>query len=129
MNLIESYQSFADQKKWSEALGVIDEIIQVAPEIDTSWFNKGVCLDELGRHNEAAEAFIKAQEKNIKDIGIHYRIIRSSLLAKNFRLLFEFIDYSCGIEPEVLNLIVAESDFQEIVKRPEFLEIQKKYQE
>jgi len=129
MNLIESYQSFADQKKWNEALSVIDEIIHIAPEIDTSWFNKGVCLDELGRHNEAAEAFIKAQEKNIKDIGIHYRIIRSLFLANNFGTLFEFIDYSCGIEPEVLNLIAAESDFQEFIRRPEFLEIQKKYQE
>jgi tetratricopeptide (TPR) repeat protein len=128
MNLIERYQLLSDQKNWSEALVVIDEIIAASPDIDTSWFNRGVCLDELGRHNDAAESFIKAQEKNIRDFGIHYRVIRSLFLAQNYELLFEFIDYSCGIEAEILNLIIKDSFFNKITERPEFQVIKEKYQ-
>ena len=58
MNTLQRYEALADEKRWEEALPVIREIIDANPEIDTSWFNCGVCLDELGRHAEAAEAFI-----------------------------------------------------------------------
>jgi tetratricopeptide (TPR) repeat protein len=111
MNLIEKYQSLTGEGKWADALAVIDEIIAAAPGVSTSWFNRGVCLDALGRHNDAAESFIKAQETNIKDFGIHYRIIRSFTLAGNFEVLYEFIDYSCGISDRVLDLLVADPDF------------------
>jgi hypothetical protein len=111
------------------ALAVIDEIIAVVPEIDTSWFNRGVCLDELGRHNEAGESFVKAQEKNIKDFGIHYRIIRSFALAENFEVLYEFIDYSCGIDDRVLDLLIADPNFESVTKRPEFTKIRERYRQ
>lgn len=121
MNLIERYQSLADQRNWNEALIAIDEIIGASPAIGTSRFNRGVCLDELGRYGEAAESFIKAQEGDTEDLGIHYRIIRSLFLAENFPLLFEFLDYSSGINSEVLDLIEDDDALKRIAERPEFL--------
>jgi tetratricopeptide (TPR) repeat protein len=129
MNIIEHYQALAAQQRWSEALTVIEEIIAAAPEIDTSWFNKGVCLDELERYNEAAEAFIQAQQRNKTDYGIHYRIVRSAFLADNFGLLFEFLDYSCSLDPDVLQLIIDDPEFEGITERKEFSALIEKYEE
>src|SRR3954469_19292904 len=81
MNIIQQYEALVAEHNYCDALPLIQDIVARAPHVATSHFNLGVCLDELGRHSEAAEAFIKAQEIDIEDWGIHYRIIRSLFLA------------------------------------------------
>jgi Flp pilus assembly protein TadD len=90
MNIIEEYNVFADSGNWEGAVRVAHNIIERNPKIDTSWFNYGVCLDELGDHAEAAQAFIKAHELKIQDYGIHFRILRSLYLAGDYSQFIEF---------------------------------------
>ena len=126
-NILQRYEALADEKRWDEALPVIRAIIDANPAIDTSWFNCGVCLDELGRHAEAAEAFIKAQELNIQDWGIHYRILRSFFLADDIDQFFEFADYSCGLSFEMIAVLIDTPDFSSLHDRPEFDALKEKY--
>ena len=127
MNLIDQYQSLVNDQKWNEAIPVIKEIIDRNPRIDTSWFNYGVCLDEIGKHSKAAEAFIKAHELNISNYGIHYRIIRSLMLAKDYSQLYEFIDYLCQTFKEEIETIFESEEFSILKDRKEFLELKIKY--
>jgi len=129
MNILQRYEALADEKRWDEALPVIREIVDTNPAIDTSWFNLGVCLDELGRHGEAAEAFIKAQELNVEDWEIHYRILRSFFLADDIDQFFEFADYSCGINSEMIGALSDDPDFSRLRERPEFEALRQKYQQ
>ncbi len=127
MNIIEQYDHLSTEGKWIEALPVIKEIIERSPEIDTSWFNYGVCLDELGKHKEASEAFIKAHELNIQDYGTHYRIIRSLSLAEDYSTLYEFIDYICQTFKDEQKIIFESSEYQNLIHREEFKQLKHKY--
>lgn len=127
MNIIEQFEALMDEHNYSDALPLIRELIARAPHIATSHFNLGVCLDELGRHSEAAEAFIKAQELDIEDWGTHYRIVRSLFLAGDFSTLHDFIDYSCGLNAHVMHLICEDEEFNPLFERLEFQQLRAKY--
>ncbi len=127
MNIIQQYEAFIADHNHRDALPLIRDIVARAPHVATSHFNLGVCLDELGRHSEAAEAFIKAQEINIEDWGTHYRIIRSLFLAGDFDTLHEFIDYSCGLSDRVMPLICEDDTFNPLFERFEFQQLRTKY--
>ncbi len=83
--------------------------------------------DEIGRHSEAAEAFIKAQELNILDWGIHYRIFRSFYLAGDLEQFLGFADYSCGLEPEMIHVLCEDQDFMGLFNREDFKRLKYKY--
>lgn len=127
MNIIELFEKHKENGNWQEALKVVQLIIEKAPHISTSWFNKGVCLDELGNHNEAAEAFIKAQELDIEDWGIHFRILRSAFLAQNADLFFGFADYSISLNIEILKAIEDEELFRPILQTNNFKALKEKF--
>jgi tetratricopeptide (TPR) repeat protein len=129
MNILEKYEALVKQKKFEEAIPVIKEIITKNPKIDTSWFNYGVCLDEIGKYNDAAEAFIKAHELNISDYGIHYRILRSFSLAEDYSQLYEFIDYLCQTFKEEIETIFESEEFSKVKHRKEFIDLKSKYYE
>ena len=50
------------QGKYIEAIQAYDQAIQLKPNYDTAWYNKGVALKALGRTNESEAAFAKAKE-------------------------------------------------------------------
>ena len=127
MNLIQQYEQHSESGNWEAGLNVINQIIEQSPEVSTSWFNKGVCLDELERHNEAAEAFIKAQEIELEDWGIHYRILRSAFLAQNAELFFGFAEYSIGLNIDILNTIEKEDLFKPILSTTYLTELKAKF--
>lgn len=127
MNIIEQYESLSEAGRWEEAVPVIREIIEQAPNIDTSWFNYGVCLDQLKRHNEAADAFIRAHELNVTDSGIHYRAFRSMFLAEDFPQLREFVDYLCQAFPAERELIFGSDEYVALRVRAEFRQLENKY--
>lgn len=53
----------AGQGKYLEAIQAYDRAIQLKPNYDSAWYNKGVALKALGRSNESAAAFAKAREE------------------------------------------------------------------
>ena len=70
MNILEQYEKLADAGRWNEALPLIKEIFERSQQIGTSWFNIGVCLDELEKYPEAAAAFInRLSDWGTKKIG------------------------------------------------------------
>jgi len=44
------------------ALGQYDQLITTTPQLMAAWNNRGITLLELGRHEEAAECFLRALE-------------------------------------------------------------------
>ncbi len=127
MNLIEKYEFLISKKKWDEAIPVIKEIIDRDPTIGTSWFNYGVCLDEIGNHGSAADAFIKAHELNVKDYGIHYRIYRSYFLANDLDQLYEFVVYLCDTFEETRDTLFESDEYNELIKYKPFRELKEKF--
>ena len=127
MDTIGRYMALVDNNKWNDAIPLIKEIINRDPEIDTSWFNYGICLDEIGKHNEAADAFIKAHELNETAHSIQSRIIRSLSLAEDYHKLHGFIDYLCQTFADGMETIFESEEFTKLSHRNEFLELKAKY--
>lgn len=120
MNIIEEFQGHVAAKRWNAALPVIEEIVRRAPGISTSWRNYGVCLDELGRHSEAANAFAKAYELEPNDFGTQYRVFRSLSLANDSKGFIAFAESESKKAPEILDLISAAEEFKAIAQTNEF---------
>jgi len=127
MNLIEEYESLADAGKWKDALPIIKKIVETNSAIDTSWFNYGVCLDALGQHSEAADAFIKAHELNTSDYGIHYRVFRSLFQANDLDRSYEFCIYLCETFAEARQTLFDSDEYQELLKYKPFKELKVQY--
>jgi tetratricopeptide (TPR) repeat protein len=127
MNLIETYEQLVDAGDWSKAAEVIQQIIAKNPNIDTSWFNYGVCLDELGRHVEAANAFLRAHELNIQDYGIHFRLLRSFYLAEDYDQFLAFVDYVCLTFPEEIATVFESTEFPLVAELPAYTELRGKH--
>ena len=128
MNILNTYKSLTDQNRWKEALPIIQEIVERAPHISTSWFNWGVCLSELGLESEAAEKYIKAYELDPGDYGAQYRVFRSLYLAKDFRGFLDFAESECEKNPEMIEVLVEDEDFSSLFQRPEFIKLRQKYE-
>jgi tetratricopeptide (TPR) repeat protein len=54
---------------FQEALSVIDEILEIYPDSDIAWNNKGLALYYLGRYDEALEAVETALEINPDNVN------------------------------------------------------------
>ncbi len=127
MNIIEEFENLVEQHQWEKAIPIIREIIERNPEIDTSWFNRGVCLEELGDHAEAAKAFLKAHELNVGDYRIHFRLLRSFYLAGDYAQFIEFAYYLCIYFPDVIPTLFQTEEFPMVTGTPEFLELRSRY--
>ena len=73
MSVIERYLALAGEKRFAEGLPLIEEIVLLNPNMATSQFNYGICLAELGRHQDAARAFLCAYELDPDDGGTLFR--------------------------------------------------------
>jgi tetratricopeptide (TPR) repeat protein len=100
-----AYLKLAKEERWAEALPVIDEVAHIQPRIATSWFNRGVCLDGLARHTEAAESFHRAYELKPDDYGAQYRTFRSLALDRDYRGFAAFLEGEGKKMPEIFDLL------------------------
>ena len=119
MDILERYERLTRLRRWSEALPLIEDIVNRAPAMATSWFNYGVCLDELGRHREAAERFLRAYELEPEDYGAQYRAFRSLFLAQDWAGFLNLAERECSRMPELVDTLVSDKDFGTVLKRPE----------
>jgi len=120
MDIIRKYETLVRQKRWSEAIPVIEEIVQREPQIATSWFNLGVCMDELGRHAEAADKFLRAYELDPEDFGAQYRAFRSLNLAGQYDRFLSFAEQECQAIPDLIDNLLQDEQFAVLFERPEF---------
>ena len=116
-----------DKNKWNEAIPLIKEIINRDPNIDASWFNYGICLDEIGKYKDAADAFLKAHALNTTAYSIHFRIIKSLSSAGDYDRLYDFIDNLCKTLGKGIETIFESEEFSKLANRNEFMELKEKY--
>ena len=89
---VEKAQQFFEQRKWSEALREIRLATSINPYNSTWFFNMGLILDELGRFEEALEAYRQAdgidsnEVKTLYHMGLDlYRTGRHRQIHRNLR--------------------------------------------
>jgi hypothetical protein len=121
MDIIEKFESLVRHEQWSDALPVIEEIVARAPHIATSWRNHGVVLDELARHGEAADKFLRAYELDPGDFGAQYRAFRSLYLAQQYDRFLSFAERECQKHPGlIIDNLLEDEQFGPLFERPEF---------
>ena len=127
MNLIEKYQSLSEAHRWEDALVVVREIIERAPHINTSWFNLGVCLDELERYVEAGDAFHRAYELDPEDYGAQYRMFLSFHQGEAHDRFLELLRHECDRDAGMIDHFLEDEDFGPLFERPEFRALASRY--
>jgi len=113
MDITARYLNLARAEQWNDALPLIERIVAQAPAVPTSWHNYGVCLDALGRHAEAAEAFKRACRTGGDD-GTLYRAFRSLALANDEDGFLRFLDEQSLKRSGLFALLDTDDVFAEI---------------
>jgi tetratricopeptide (TPR) repeat protein len=108
---VEKAQRFFEQRKWGEALRELQAATQVNPYNASWFFNMGLILDEMGRYEEAADAYQQAAGidghdlHSLNHLGVDlYRTGRLNQAIEIFQKI-ESIDAS--FEPSYCNRIIA----------------------
>jgi len=58
--------SVKQNAKLEKALLLIEKALKKDPQDAEAWFHKGLCLDKLGRNQEASECFEKANQYTLQ---------------------------------------------------------------
>ena len=125
VDIVSQYQDLVAQHRWTDALPVIEEIISRAPQLPTSWFNYGVCLDALGKHQEASSAFLKAYQLKPDDYGAQYRVFRSLALVGNKQQFLELAHHESKTVTGLLEMIEQRDEFKNMTSTPDWQELKK----
>ena len=120
MNIIDQYLSLADQNRFAEGLPLIEEIVRRNPDMATSQFNYGICLAELGRHSDAARAFLRAYELEPDNGGALYRGCLALAAADDAPALLAVFQKECAWNPGMIHNFVEEERFARFWKIPGF---------
>lgn len=117
MNLIERYEEFVAAENWNGAFAIAREIADSAPHVPTAWFNLGVCLDQLGRHFDAAKAFQSVLEIEFHDEGARYRMLRSLYLAKQLETIVLELESIASTMPSFIDELSTVEPFVELFEQ------------
>jgi tetratricopeptide (TPR) repeat protein len=127
MNIIEHYLSLAGQKRFIEGLPLIEEIVRRNPMTATSQFNYGICLAELGRHQDAAQAFLCAYSLNPVDGKALYRACLALAAAADAPGLLALFRKECARDPEMIHDFLEEKNFARFWDLPSFKSLKNEY--
>jgi tetratricopeptide (TPR) repeat protein len=127
MNIFEHYLSLAEQKRFAEGLPLIEEIVRGNPDMATSQFNYGICLAELGRHREAAQAFLRAYSLAPDDGGALYRGCLSLAAAADAPGLLAVFRQECVRDPDMIQDFLDDKGFATFWKLPGFRSLRAEY--
>ena len=120
MDIIDRYLALADEGRFEEGLPLIEESVVRNPRIATSQFNYGICLAELERHREAADAFLNAYALNPADGGALYRGCVALAAARDELKLLAVFRQECQRDPAMLYRFLEEERFANVWSMPEF---------
>lgn len=127
MSIIDRYLELADQKRFGEGLPIIEEIVRRNPNMATSQFNYGICLAELGRHQDAAYAFLRAYDLDPDDGGALYRGCLALAAADDAAGLLQVFRQECAWNPEMIQNFVDEERFSRFWEIPGFKSLRDEY--
>ena len=120
MNIIDQYLALANQKRFAEGLPLIEDIVRRNPDMATSQFNYGICLAELGRHRDAARAFLRAYSLNPDDGKALYRGCLALASDDDAPGLLALFRQECVRDPEMIQNFVGEKSFAKFWELPGF---------
>jgi tetratricopeptide (TPR) repeat protein len=82
-------QIMRDQKDYDGAISALDAAIRLYPESEWLWHNKAICLDSIGRSDEALTSYEKAIaiDPSCQTVFFHYGILQYE--KGNFRASYE----------------------------------------
>lgn len=126
MDITERYLALVDQERWGEALPLIEEIVDRAPHIATSWFNYGVCLEALDRFADAATAFENAYSREEENFRAQYRVFRSLALARDEDRFLRFLDAESQKIEGMFDQIEEDDTFAEFIASPAYATLKKR---
>lgn len=128
MNVVERYLALADQGRFAEGLPLIEEIVSRNPNMATSQFNYGICLAELTRHREAADAFLRAYALEPGRGGALYRGCLALAEARDTAKLLEVFRAECLRDPAMIHRFLEEERFGLFWTSPGFAELKTEYE-
>ena len=127
MNIVDQYLLLADQHRFAEGLPLIEEIVRRSPDMVTSQFNYGICLAELGRHQDAARAFLRAYELDPYHGGALYRGCLALAAADDAPALLAVFRKECTWNPEMIENFMREEKFARFWSIPGFKSLRDEY--
>jgi hypothetical protein len=113
-DIFDRYQELVDADKWDEVLPLIEQILEADSSVPTSWRNYGVCLDELGRHFEAARAFQNVLSLDFSDTGTRFRMLRSLKLADQMGVVYDEARVMLDHDPSFLVELSETDEFRQL---------------
>ena len=127
MNIIDQYLSLANQKRFVEGLPLIEEIVRRDPDLATSQFNYGICLAELGRHQDAGQAFLRAYSLDPDDGRALYRGCLAIASADDAPRLLAIFRQECIRDPKMIHNFLEEKRFAKFWELPSFKSLKDEY--
>jgi tetratricopeptide (TPR) repeat protein len=124
MTIIEQYHSLAGQRRFTECLPLIEELVRQNPDLATSQFTYGICLTELRRHQDAARAFLQAYQLDPDNDTALHRGCLALAAAGDAPGLLEVFRRECTLNPMMLHHFVAEKPFARFWDLPTFKSFQ-----
>jgi tetratricopeptide (TPR) repeat protein len=94
----------ANKGDFTGALGLLDKALQLNPDHTMTLYNRGYCLEMLGRRDEAMETFRRAIdliEKNIEAFSLPYQGMARLLLDSDPNGALWFAQRAVQVEPNV----------------------------
>jgi tetratricopeptide (TPR) repeat protein len=125
--ITDKYIRLMDEGKFTEALVVIEEIVSLNPNIGKSHFNYGICLSQLGRHEDSSTAFLRAYELDETDGGALYRACISLALANSKKKLYDVFKSELVRDPFIINNFIGEQTFNNFFLESEFKNLKEQY--
>lgn len=120
MHIFHKMTSALQNRKYAEALPMIEELTRRHPNVATNWYNYGDCLEKLERHEEAASAFLRAVDVDPSDGGAYYRACLALVAGKDTARLLSVFRRICEVDPSMMVELRQEPEFAPYFQLPEF---------
>ncbi|MBN2164497.1 MAG: tetratricopeptide repeat protein [Pontiellaceae bacterium] len=104
-------------------LAALRETVAKTPTNDLAWFDYGTCLLDLGRYEEATDAFTKAQDLNPGNRAVYPAMFRCFFQTDNQYMLLNFANYCAGLNPEIIVSIAQDPSYADLFRQPEFSQL------
>lgn len=127
MNILERFFYHEQRGEYDQALPIIEHLVSLHPHIATNWYNYGDCLEKLGRHEDAATAFLRVVDIEPEDGGAYYRACLALVAARDTVRLLAVVRRICTADPGMLLQIQSEPEFAPYFKLPEFSKLSQEF--
>ena len=107
-----------------EAIKSYDKAIEIKPDNDNAWFNRGIALRQLGRLEEAIKSYDKAIKIKPDCENAFYNKACCYALQNNIDQAIENLQIAINLNPEkYLEMAKTDSDFDKIRDFQKFQEL------